>query len=671
MSDLSAMWKRGWRDRLLLSEALFFLCVLFAALRVAPFRWVARRVGLVRAEGTDGAPAVNHGVVDSVGRAVEVASSYTPWKSTCLVQALACAAMLRRRGVPGTLILGVAKGAGCPRSMAAHAWVRSCGKTPTGAYGSERFTVVSSFSWACTQGNLASLWTRAAAHPRVAITYCAAWVVVVLSLSAWIVPGRMAGLGDWLGYEAGHIARMISLGHGYGSPYFKARQTADGRLVTEYLGGGSSTEPLCRAETGVVYEESGDPQIRWVAAAGVPPTAWVTPPSVFLWLLAFTVAGLGPTGPVAVFFVVQALIGACGVFLVHSVISRTSGPSAAALGMLAVSLFPRYLFIVAADTHGTTLFCTLCVVSVYALVRSGLRSPAWFACHAASLALAVLTIPASLFSLTAFEIWVIARLPRVRLASCASGGKTASPHESGLSDAPGPRLSRWNAAAVLVLASVACWAPWTARNLVVFKSFLPFQSNLSMELWYGNNPATATREYQGANLEKWPGFDRAERLSLLSLGEPAYARACWDRFSEFVSRNPGVYLTMVAKRALYFWTVRPADFNCAKALWSCILLALSSFVLYRWCRGDRCDNPFIALGVCAVLLYPGTYYLVHYSEYRYRTPMEFIVVLCVACGASFPSTSRHSGPPGKTKWSDAPPDLLPVGSVGGDGGRTQ
>jgi hypothetical protein len=52
--------------------------------------------------------------------------------------------MLRRRGVPSTLYLGVMKDD--TAGLSAHAWVRSGDVVLTGATGRERFTVISTFT---------------------------------------------------------------------------------------------------------------------------------------------------------------------------------------------------------------------------------------------------------------------------------------------------------------------------------------------------------------------------------------------------------------------------------------------------------------------------------------------------------------------------------------------
>jgi len=79
-----------------------------------------------------------------VGWAVRAVARRTPWKSNCLVQAVAAKIMLRRRGIPSTVYLGVAKDPG--KDLSAHAWLRSGDVILTGKRNSGEFTVLSVFT---------------------------------------------------------------------------------------------------------------------------------------------------------------------------------------------------------------------------------------------------------------------------------------------------------------------------------------------------------------------------------------------------------------------------------------------------------------------------------------------------------------------------------------------
>lgn len=141
------MRRHSWAQWSLFLQALVALCLARAALLLAPFALSARWLGL-RQEGAapsgeaasgpgdpasvPGDAASVSGDAASVAWAVRAAAGRLPWQSTCLVQALAGALLLRRRGMPATLVLGVARDP--QRGVTAHAWLRCGEHVLTGAH---------------------------------------------------------------------------------------------------------------------------------------------------------------------------------------------------------------------------------------------------------------------------------------------------------------------------------------------------------------------------------------------------------------------------------------------------------------------------------------------------------------------------------------------------------
>ena len=105
--------------RLRVIEAMFFLAVVGVALRILPFRVIARMVGGVQ-NGRPSGPATGDHRAVSVGRAVTAAARRLPWRPVCLPQALAASFMLRLRSIPSHLCLGVRRENG---TIDAHAWL--------------------------------------------------------------------------------------------------------------------------------------------------------------------------------------------------------------------------------------------------------------------------------------------------------------------------------------------------------------------------------------------------------------------------------------------------------------------------------------------------------------------------------------------------------------------
>jgi hypothetical protein len=128
----------------MLIEAALWLGLARPAVLIMPFRLSARVLAL-RPAGEEGPADANaREAARQTGWALRAAAARMPWKCTCLAQALAGAAMLRCRGIPATLAMGVARNAG--EEIEAHAWLSCAGLILTGAGGHERFRVVARFA---------------------------------------------------------------------------------------------------------------------------------------------------------------------------------------------------------------------------------------------------------------------------------------------------------------------------------------------------------------------------------------------------------------------------------------------------------------------------------------------------------------------------------------------
>ncbi|MDD5711439.1 MAG: lasso peptide biosynthesis B2 protein [Smithellaceae bacterium] len=147
LKEIPSKWRRRTgEERLFLIEAVLLLGMARLMTLILPFKYIACSLGRRMAESD---PRINTPQLRDaglVGQAVVSASRYTLWRSVCLPQAIAAHWMLRRRGIPSTLYLGVAKDDANSRKIIAHAWVRCGNVILTGAEGHGRFTVVATFS---------------------------------------------------------------------------------------------------------------------------------------------------------------------------------------------------------------------------------------------------------------------------------------------------------------------------------------------------------------------------------------------------------------------------------------------------------------------------------------------------------------------------------------------
>ncbi len=130
----------------LLAEAYLHLVLAWVAVTLLTLQRAARLYRLTRIVDDPPDALAQTTTSAAVAAAIAAAMQGIPWHSSCLVQALAGAAMLKRRRLDGVLYLGVRLTPGSRTGgMAAHAWLRSGSTVLVGAEGRTAYTVIARF----------------------------------------------------------------------------------------------------------------------------------------------------------------------------------------------------------------------------------------------------------------------------------------------------------------------------------------------------------------------------------------------------------------------------------------------------------------------------------------------------------------------------------------------
>ena len=145
---LSSFFRLSWRLRLLTIEAGWELArARLDTLRAAAH--YARGLGVL-SDQTAPSPAAQEEErrAAEIGAIVARVAAAMPFRALCLQQALATRRMLRRRGLPATVFLGLAHDPAERRATdePAHAWVQTGQRVVNGDQDLERYAVVGVFS---------------------------------------------------------------------------------------------------------------------------------------------------------------------------------------------------------------------------------------------------------------------------------------------------------------------------------------------------------------------------------------------------------------------------------------------------------------------------------------------------------------------------------------------
>jgi hypothetical protein len=194
----------------------------------------------------------------------------------------------------------------------------------------------------------------------------------------------------------------------------------------------------------------------------------------------------------------------------------------------------------------------------------------------------------------------------------------------------------WTRPALAVALVLLCCVPWTVRNYVVFRRFIPLRSNLGFELYIGNN-----ENYDERNRALPAAItDDRERLRYLRMGEMAFVDEERRKALAFMESHPRVELQLFAKRFVAFWmgTAAPLEtFLKSDSLLICVVL-LGNFltavgallgVVILFLRRSAYMFPLAAFPV----VFPLLYYVTH-TSLRYRHPIDPVVLLLTAIAAA-------------------------------------
>lgn len=119
-------------DRVLVLEAAVLLVLLRVGLWNLSFATTRRVLNSYSSPKQTPAGFRAHQTVSRIAWAVSAVARRLPARTTCLVEALAGEAMLRRRGLAPTLRIGVREPGSGPTPLDAHAWVECAGSVVIG-----------------------------------------------------------------------------------------------------------------------------------------------------------------------------------------------------------------------------------------------------------------------------------------------------------------------------------------------------------------------------------------------------------------------------------------------------------------------------------------------------------------------------------------------------------
>jgi 4-amino-4-deoxy-L-arabinose transferase-like glycosyltransferase len=191
------------------------------------------------------------------------------------------------------------------------------------------------------------------------------------------------------------------------------------------------------------------------------------------------------------------------------------------------------------------------------------------------------------------------------------------------------QFSRPVLATVLAL---ACCIPWTVRNSVVFHRFIPFRSNLSYELYIGNNQNYDERRRGLPTIIT----QDMETLRYLRMGETVFMDEERRKALQFIRTHPAMEMKLIGWRFVDFWmgVADPWRTFSSTDSWVIRGILLGNFlsalgVLIGGVTVFARRNPYAVPLVTFPVVFPVLYYLTH-TSLRYRHPVDPMLLLLTA-----------------------------------------
>lgn len=392
-------------------------------------------------------------------------------------------------------------------------------------------------------------------------------LLVAVITQSWDFPDEDT---HWaFGYEMGRIAASIAEGQGFGWPDWNAS-------VLPEPEGARAPGPTANRTPG--------------------PTAWMAPVYPYLIAGAFRAFGVYSTSSAIWMLFLQTMVAAATCFLLYTMGTRLYDRRTGLAAAFLFAVYPASIHYSVQKVWSATLLSFLLLLIARVLLdwrkAPGIR---WGAHLGLLFGFAALVDPTVLSVLPLALLWLFRR--RVGLAT----------------------LGRSTIALALVAALTV--SPWLARNYVVFGEFVFVKSNLGHELYIGNaSVADEPLDYTSLRGD-------AEYARLWEMGELAGNRAFRDRAVEAIRADPLRFLRLTATRIVKYWTIPTRVRGAGDILGFVAFAAVLGLAVSGYLRDRSTSSTLLLLFLVAI---PLPYYVTIVAHYRYRFPIEPIVILLAA-----------------------------------------
>jgi hypothetical protein len=175
------------------------------------------------------------------------------------------------------------------------------------------------------------------------------------------------------------------------------------------------------------------------------------------------------------------------------------------------------------------------------------------------------------------------------------------------------------------LAATVVITPWTIRNYVIFQQFVPIKSTFGVNVWQGNHGHNINQPTAGIGFgyRVLENFSTEEFNYLVSLNEVERASFFFNEALAFIVDNPTTFVYYTVWRIYLFWRLFVVQV-------SGIFLLPYYFLITVGFLMSRQQWKYIVLFLLFFALFPLSYYFSIVDTYRYRFPIEGLLLIPLA-----------------------------------------
>lgn len=326
------------------------------------------------------------------------------------------------------------------------------------------------------------------------------------------------------------------------------------------------------------------------------PTAWQAPVYPLIIAATFKAFGIYSTASKVVLIIIQIIISALSCVLLFLIGRRVFDKWVGLLATLILALYPSALHLTIQKICSSNLFVLVLLLLIFQFFKlAEVPTLKKSILAGVTFGIAVLTDPI-IGAFFPFAIgWLFLR-------------------------APAERRTRIISVAFVLLALCATISPWQIRNHLVFGRFFFIKSNFSREFFLANYGTPTSFIEEG---QYWGTLDEGQRSSL-------YEKKAVDS----MLNNPGQLARRSYRRFVRYWTATPREGESRRmktvgmkervagmAYLTVFILGTAGLCL-TLLRGRH-----VQLLVMAILSLPIPFYLTWLTRFRYRFPIEPILMV--------------------------------------------